>query len=181
MGGPLGEIVRSWSFVPMAAVCALGFLYFGGKAMRTASSPAVPVSVSKFAYQTSAEAFAERARQLGENEKGAYRTALAWDFGFIPFYTTLFALLCAAGASAVEPRSPGLARACYVVAYAQWAAGIFDVMENSLFLRAIGAGISPSAVFVLRASTVAKFGLTGLGLVAIVSGAGVWLYSRVFG
>ena len=105
-----------------------------------------------------------------ENTKGKLRSALWWDFLFIPIYLASSIVACV-----IAGRF--LASACgipftitFVIILLQLLAGLFDVIENVILLRVIDGVTSNGLLTIARVSTVGKFGLIGLGILYFVFG-----------
>jgi hypothetical protein len=128
----------------------------------------------------------ERARRVvasWENkalrDRGEPRRSIYFDFAFALVYANLLALCCLMAAEAMGRSASGLARAGVLLAWAQYAAGLFDVIENCALLKMLPAGPQQASAQFVAASpwpeiaalfAGLKFIIIGLGLLYILTG-----------
>ena len=110
-----------------------------------------------------------------EDTRKQLRSALRWDFLFILLYPAAGALACFIAGRYLATAQILPFKISLVIILLQLAAGLFDVIENLILLKVIDGLTSDFWLGIARISTVAKFGLIGLGFAHAVFGLLAWL------
>jgi hypothetical protein len=110
---------------------------------------------------------------LASWNRGARRAALhsLWvDFPFIVAYSTSLGLGCALAAGTLHARGWHLAGLGLPLAWAQWGAGIADVVEDMALLRVLRGEVESGWPALARRAALLKFSLVALGFVYTLYG-----------
>ncbi|MCA9903960.1 MAG: hypothetical protein KC547_08895 [Anaerolineae bacterium] len=110
--------------------------------------------------------------------------SLSVDNAWIPCYATAISLACALATGALKGRRWWIILG-FALAWAAWAAGIFDWIENAMLSQVLTTLTTDTAASIEAAPAIAaicaaiKFGLVGLGLLYALVGLVIWLGGRL--
>lgn len=99
------------------------------------------------------------------------------DFVFLVLYSLTIALGCGLAARQFSPGS-GLATVGLYLAWAQFAAGLLDAIEDVALLALLQGAQNPSLPFIARWCALPKFAIVGLGVTYVLIGGLSWVVQR---
>jgi hypothetical protein len=116
----------------------------------------------------------ERAEEIlddwGEDGRDAARVSLVVDYAFLVAYSLFLAVACTVASERLARRGLArVARAGAPLAWAQFAAGACDAIEDAALLRVL-EGHTDVYPAIALAAAIPKFALTGLGVIYGVAG-----------
>ncbi|HJW91216.1 MAG TPA: hypothetical protein VJ436_11305 [Anaerolineales bacterium] len=161
---------------PILTLTLLAVFNLTGQPLLT---PAAPAGILSFEFAGSLARAQEILQSWNEQARLLAAFSLGLDYLFMFAYASTIAAGCLWAGATLLRRGWPLSVAGRPLAWAQWAAALFDAVENlGLTLLLLG---QPAATWPALAAWAAglKFTLIGLGLVYSAYGALAWLASRL--
>jgi hypothetical protein len=159
---------RPWllALLVLWAVVEIPLLAMHGP-LTTDAAPNGIVSHELAGDTTTAERIADSWKVAGATDEAGF--SLGIDFLAMPIYSTVFAGLAVAAVSAARRRRwTRIAVAGVLIAWGQWVAAAFDVVETGSEVRMLDDPSAAGWPAVARACALTKFSLLGLGLLFVL-------------
>jgi hypothetical protein len=171
MRAPLGTLSRTtrsrllW-FAGLASLALWLFLAFQDAEIRDSGGP----GIIPFEVAGTADRAQEILDEWGEDGQDAARLSLIVDYPFLLAYSLFLALACTVSSERLgRGGHAGAARVGVPLAWAQFAAGACDAIEDAALLRVLD-GHTDVYPAVALAAAIPKFTLAGLGLIYAIAG-----------
>jgi hypothetical protein len=97
--------------------------------------------------------------------------SLGLDYLYLVVYSTAIAFGCVWIAARNRTRRPRFARAGIAIAWSQWAAALFDAVENAALFRVLTGSIAEHWPMLAWGCASLKFFLVAIGLLFTIAGA----------